>query len=73
MNPNNLFFLANRFSLYYSEYSNKSKSTRKISFAYCFISPCSYKLFKSFKIITRICKSFYFNYVIFPICLLFSS
>lgn len=59
-------------SLSSSEYSNKSKITRRIPSVSGFKPGCIYKLFNNFKIITLMCKSFYFNSDIFPTCLFLS-
>lgn len=59
------------FYLYSSEYSKISKMTVRIPSTSLFTPGWIYKLFNSFKIITRTWRSFYFNYVILDICLFF--
>lgn len=69
--PKSLFFFVKILSRSSSEYSNMSKITLSIPSTYILTPACIYKLFSSFKIITRTCNNFYFNSEIFEICLFF--
>ena len=74
MKPNSFrsfFFPSKIASFSSSEYSNRSKRTRSMSWVSVFRFCWSSKLLSSFKIIILMWRNFYFNYDIFYTCFLF--